>query len=234
MIKLSRDTWILSLLTSATAVIVSAMLSRGLTTWVEGLAFVTGAICVWLCVRENVWNFPIGLINVCLYLYVFSLAKLYADAGLQVVYFLLGAIGWWMWLNGGENRQSLVISRVKWFELLILISAATLLTLTLWSTLHRVGGSASFWDALTTSISLLAQWMLNRKQLENWLAWIIVDIIYVPLYLYKELYLTALLYVVFLIMAILGYRQWRAALRTDEQQTLLGGTKQSVPEVETS
>ena len=81
-------------------------------------------------------------------------------------------------------------------------------------TLRHLGGSASFFDALTTSISLCAQWMLNRKQVESWYAWIAADVVYIPLYAYKELYLTAALYTVFLVMATLGLLRWRATWRT--------------------
>ena len=82
-------------------------------------------------------------------------------------------------------------------------------TLGLRALLIAVGGASPFWDALTTSISLASQWLLNRKRLENWIGWIVVDIIYVPLYAYKELYLTSILYALFLIMAIMGLRAWR-------------------------
>ena len=88
-----------------------------------------------------------------------------------------------------------------------------------------VGGSASFWDALTTSISLASQWLLNRKRLESWIGWIIVDVIYVPLYIYKDLYLTAILYGLFLLMAVMGLRAWHAAwrenLEIDDAETSL-------------
>ena len=87
------------------------------------------------------------------------------------------------------------------------------MTLLFWSTLRYIGGSASFWDALTTAICLGAQWLLNRKRLENWIFWIVADCIYVPLYLYKQLYLTSLLYAVFLVMAGIGLAQWRATWR---------------------
>jgi nicotinamide mononucleotide transporter len=93
---------------------------------------------------------------------------------------------------------------------LILLAGLTWLsTICLWQLLHYWGGSASFWDALTTSLSLVAQWLLNHKKLESWLAWILVDAIYVPLYMCKELYLTAILYAVFLAMAIIGLRAWQ-------------------------
>ncbi|MEI7460087.1 MAG: nicotinamide riboside transporter PnuC [Pirellula sp.] len=198
----------LAVLTCATTLIAAIALSLELTTALEAVSFVTGALCVWLVVRENVWNFPIGLLNVATFSIVFYQSRLFADAGLQVVYFVLGIVGWTLWLRGGKNHTPLGLSRIgsaesAWLCLFVVVS-----TLGLWQTLHNFGGSASFWDALTTSLSLASQWMLNRKQLENWLGWIIVDTIYIPLYFSKGLYLTAILYSIFLCMAFIGWKQW--------------------------
>ncbi len=201
------------ILTTVVMVIAGAMWALNLSSSLEAVSFVTGALCVWMVVRENVWNFPLGLINVATFSVVFFRAGLYADAGLQVVYFIMNAIGWAMWLYGGQNRGPLVIQRSGKPELVVVGCTIVLMTFGLWSLLHQVGGAVSFWDSLTTSISLAAQWLLNRKHLENWVAWIIVDAIYVPLYLAKDLYLTALLYAVFLVMAIIGLQEWRRRWR---------------------
>lgn len=180
----------------------------GHASWLESVSFVTGALCVWLTVKQSIWNFPVGLVNVATFCVVFFQAGLFADAGLQVLYFVLGVIGWYLWLRGGERHSELRVSRASGHELILLILLGVGGTLAMWQLLRFGGGSASFWDALTTAISLIAQWLLNRKKLENWMAWIVVDIIYVPLYLYKELYLTSLLYAVFLVMAFMGLRAW--------------------------
>jgi nicotinamide mononucleotide transporter len=206
----NRETVIMVALTSAVSLIAFIMIWLNRTSWLEAISFVSGAICVWLTVKESVWNFPIGLINVTTFFVVFLQSHLFADAGLQIVYFVLGIVGWAMWLHGGVNRAPLRVSRAGTTELLLIVITGATLTLIFWQALHHVGGSASFWDAITTSISLCAQWMLNRKQLENWLGWILVDTIYVPLYTYKGLYLTAMLYAVFFVMAMMGWRAWRA------------------------
>jgi nicotinamide mononucleotide transporter len=202
------------LTTSATAIAI-AMALLGMASWLEAASFVTGAVCVWLTVKENVWNFPIGLANVATFSVVFFQTRLFADAALQVVYFVLGVIGWWLWLYGGEQHSTLRISRASAFELLSLLVVGALGTVVLWQVLNSVGGSASFWDALTTSISLVSQWLLNRKQLESWFGWILVDAIYIPLYISKDLYLTAALYAVFLVMATMGLRAWRASMTSE-------------------
>jgi nicotinamide mononucleotide transporter len=204
-----RDTWILTGLAAAATTLAVVMALQGKASWLEAASFVTGALCVWLTVKENIWNFPLGLVNVATFCVVFVRAGLYADAGLQVVYFVLGLMGWYLWLYGGARRTALRVNRVGRVELGAVIAAGVVITIALRELLERLGGAAPFWDALTTAISLSAQWLLNRKRLENWLAWIVVDIIYVPLYLSKELYLTAGLYAVFLVMATMGWLHWR-------------------------
>ena len=196
----------LAVLTGATTLVAAIALSLELTTALEAFSFVTGALCVWLVVRENVWNFPIGLLNVATFSIVFFQSRLFADAGLQVVYFVLGIVGWTLWLRPAKNHSRLCLSRIGRVESAGLSFFVVVSTLCLWRTLHHYGGS--FWDALTTSISLASQWMLNRKQVESWLGWIVVDTIYVPLYLSKGLYLTAILYAIFLCMAFIGWKQW--------------------------
>jgi nicotinamide mononucleotide transporter len=190
--------------------------AAGLASWLESVSFVTGAVCVWLAVKEKVWNFPIGLVNAATFSVVFFQAQLFADAGLQIVYFVMILIGWYLWLRGGVNRTELRVARAGRREMLVLAGLTAATTVGLWRTLHLYGGSASFWDALTTSMSLSAQWLLNKKRVENWLVWIAVNVIYVPLYLYKDLYLTALLYLVFLAMAVIGHKQWRQALAAQD------------------
>ncbi len=181
------------------------------------MSFITGLICVWLVVRQNIWNFPIGLVNVATFFFVFFQSRLYADAGLQIVYFVLGVMGWYLWLYGGEDRKRLRVTRTKTGELVAVGLAVLVLTVSLWRLLQYFGGSASFVDALTTSISLGAQWLLNRKLLENWILWIVADVIYIPLYIYKDLYLTAILYAVFLGLAIMGLYKWHESWRVEAQ-----------------
>jgi nicotinamide mononucleotide transporter len=208
-----RGGWILALLALGTTAAAAAMYFRGATTLLEAISFVSGAVCVWLTVRENVWNFPIGLLNVATFAVVFFHARLFADASLQVVYVVLTLIGWYWWLYGGERRTTLRVTRTGRAEAIVVSVVGVVLTLALWRTLRLIGGSASFWDALTTALSLCAQWLLNRKRLENWHVWIAADLIYVPLYAYKGLYLTSVLYAAFFGMCVVGLAEWRATHR---------------------
>jgi len=219
---MSKETFIMIGMCVAAGALAVTMAILDRATWLEAVSFVTGAVCVWLTVKESVWNFPVGLLNVATFSVVFFQSRLFADAGLQVVYFVLGVIGWRLWLYGGKDRTTLKISRCSSVELGLVAAFVVGATCGLWGLLRHAGGSASFWDALTTSLSLAAQWLLNRKRLESWAIWILVDAIYVPLYVVKDLYLTAILYALFLAMAALGWRAWQRTFRESAAQAEFG------------
>ncbi len=181
---------------------------------VEIAGFATGAVCVWLLVRRNIWNFPVGIANNLLFLSLFALSGLYADAGLQVVYVCLGSYGWYAWLRGGSDRAGLTVSNPSLRMLLGCLVAVGLIAAAIQFGLDRwTNSTVAGWDALTTALSLVAQFMLSRKWIANWWFWIAADLVYIPLYAYKGLWLTALLYFLFLAMCIAGLIQWRAARR---------------------
>lgn len=179
----------------------------------EAWGFVTGGICVWLVVREHLWNWPIGLANNVFFFVLFLQGRLFADMGLQVVYFGLGVYGWLNWLFGGENKTVLKISRTTRNEWLVLVAVIPLGTWGLREILIAVNGAAPFWDSLTTVLSLSAQYLLCRKRFENWFFWIAADIIYIPLYFSRHLPLTAVLYTVFLAMCLVGLREWNRSMK---------------------
>jgi nicotinamide mononucleotide transporter len=184
------------------------------TTWGEVLGFVTGLINVWLLVRQHILNWPIGILNVLLLMLVFWAAGLYADASLQIIYVLLGLYGWWAWLYGGERRSQLAVRATTGTEWLWLAVTGIILTGVLWLFLAKLTGSTvPLADAVTTALSLLATYGQSRKLVENWWLWIAADLIYIPLYVYKDLWLTAILYVAFLALCVLGLRAWYAAVR---------------------
>lgn len=178
----------------------------------EAFGFVTGGICVWLVVREHMWNWPLGLLNNVFFFILFFKGRLFADMGLQVVYLVLGIYGWWNWLFGGAQRSVLKISGTTRIEWLLLLPAIPLATWALRELLLAVNGAAPFWDALTTILSLVAQYLLCKKRLENWAFWIAADLIYVPLYVSRQLPLTAALYAVFLAMCFTGIYEWKKSM----------------------
>jgi nicotinamide mononucleotide transporter len=181
-------------------------------TTLEWIAFATGVIAVFLSTRQNIWNWPVAIVNVSLYFLLFYRAGLYSDMGLQLVYLLLSVYGWYEWLYGGANRTELRVSHASARTWLISAGVAVLFWLTLSTVTSRLQGvSLPHLDAALTTVSLVAQWMMTRKLVENWLLWIAVDLVYVPMFVYKGLCLTAGLYGVFLVLAVLGYVQWRRA-----------------------
>ncbi len=179
----------------------------------ELLAAVIGAISVWLSVRQNIWSWPTAVVNVVLYAIVFYDAKLYADMGLQVVYAVLSIYGWYEWLYGGEGRTVLRVTRTPPRVATVLTIIAAAGSALLGTLLHRVTDAAlPFMDSFLSSTSLVAQWMMTKKLLENWLVWIAVDVLYVGMFLFKGLYVTAGLYAVFLALAVRGYVDWRRSM----------------------
>ncbi|MFC0003180.1 nicotinamide riboside transporter PnuC [Micromonospora siamensis] len=188
------------------------------TTWAEVLGFATGVLNVWLVARQHIANWALGIANVLLLMVLFWAAGLYADAGLQLVYVALGVYGWYHWLFGGERRSRLTVSRTGRGEWLGLAVAGVLLTAGLWVLLDRATDSTvPLADALTTALSLLATYGQTRKLVESWWLWIAADLIYIPLYAYKGLWLTGALYLVFLGLCVLGLRAWRADLRSADR-----------------
>jgi len=182
---------------------------------VEIAAAILGAIGVYLSVRQNIWSWPIGIAGVALYVIVFHRAKLYADMGLQVVYIVISFYGWYEWLYGGPDRTALQVTRTKPRHYIILAGLAVAGAYLTGVLLGRhTDASLPYLDSATTSTSLVAQWMMTRKLLENWVVWVAVDLVYIGMFIYKQLYPTALLYVVFTILAAWGYFQWKATLRT--------------------
>jgi nicotinamide mononucleotide transporter len=188
----------------------------------ETLGFVTGAACVYLVVKQNVWNFPIGIANNIFFLVLFVNARLYGDSGLQIVYILLGFQGWYFWLYGGQNHKAPWITHASVRLLAALGCFVVIGTVALVMALRLAKGSAPVLDAFTTVLSLAAQYLLNRKTIENWLLWITADVIYVWLYIARGLRLTAILYFVFLCMCLAGLAHWRRMMKEQKDSPTYG------------
>lgn len=179
----------------------------------ELVGFVTGLLCVWLAARQNVWTFPLALISAAFYVVVFKDALLFADMGLQVLFALLNFYGWYLWLYKGSERAERPVSLMHRWHWVVVALLVPVFTMGLGRYLDlTTQADIPYWDAGTTGVSLAAQWLMSRKKLENWILWLLVDIVYVPIYLHKELYLTAVLYALFIPLAWMGYRDWRKAL----------------------
>ena len=211
--RLEPIAWILGVIASA-ALIWAALTHHGEMDITEVLGFITGAVSVWLTVKENVWNWPVGIATSAFYVVVFFHARLFADSSLNVFYVVLGFLGWYWWLRGGEKRTVLHIARTSRRSALVLIGLGVMATGAMTVFLTNVHDSAPFFDAVTTVLSLIAEYMLARKLLENWGVWITADVIYIGLYAYRSLYLTSILYALFLTMCVVGFIGWRRTWRS--------------------
>jgi nicotinamide mononucleotide transporter len=187
----------------------------------ELVAFLFGAVSVYLSVRQRIAAWPTAIVNVGLYAWIFARHGYYSDAGLQVVYLALSIYGWIHWLRGGENRTALPVTRASRRTWIICAVIGVGLWLALGSFTSRLpDAQRPFTDAALTSASLIAQWMMTRKLLENWVLWIAVDIVYVPLWFSAGLPLTAVLYAIFLVLAVLGVRAWRRSLHEQQRAAM--------------
>lgn len=186
------------------------------TTPLETLGFIFGVACVALNAMENIWGWPTGLVSVGIYIYIFYDAHLYADVILNIFFFITGVYGWYHWLTGGEEKDDLPItgSTAKDWGIYILIGILGLLAIGFFFDTFT-DADLAYWDAYTTSFSLVAQVLMARKKIENWLIWIAVDVIAVGIYWYKDLRLTALMFFIYLILATLGYFNWKRKMNAE-------------------
>ena len=183
--------------------------------WVEFVGFLTGIVSVYFATRENVWVWPVGIVWTLTTMWVMFQIKLYGEVGLMGVYFVLMVHGWWSWKRVGEEHKEL---QVRWTSRAVLIAVVAFVvvgTIVAKPILETFRDSAPLADAFTTAGSLGAQFLLNRKYIENWIAWLIVDIIYVPLMISRGIYAFAVLYAVFLVLAVIGLVQWIKSYRQE-------------------
>ena len=185
----------------------------------DALGFATGLLCVWFTAKASVWNFPWGILNSLILGIVFLDQKLFADSTLQVVFIVLSVQGWWQW-SGRNGPQAAGFRATTLREQIRLLGIAITVAVLLWLLLVELRGSAPPLDALITALSLCAQWQLNRRQVSSWYWWIAVDLISVPLYWSRGLYLIAGLYVVFLALCAHGLRNWQQTRREQPQGAL--------------
>lgn len=183
-------------------------------TWTEIFGFITGALSVWLAVKENVWNWPFAVGNAVFFFILFLEHRLYGDMGLQVVFFYLAVRGWYLWLRGGQNHGQLAISRISVRMAGVLTIVTVVATVAMSAYLRHINDASPFLDGFTTVLSLVGQYLLTRKILENWYVWGFADVLYIYLYIQRGLLLTSVLYVIFLVMCIAGAIEWQRTLRS--------------------
>jgi len=191
---------------------------------VEIVASVSGFLCVLLIIKRSIWCWFFGLIQVSLYSWLFFDNKLYSDAGLHVIYIFLQFYGWWNWVNNSNSKQAskvLIIQRTSLKDIVVWLCVAVTAAGILGFVMNTyTDASFAYPDAFTTATSLVAQWLLTRRHLFNWLFWIVVDIVAIFIYFQKGLYPTSLLYFTFLIMCFVGQYSWWKEYKKQEQEAL--------------
>ena len=181
-------------------------------TWVELIAALVSAWGVWLTARRRSWCWPVGLVSVLAYTWVFVDAKLYSDALLQLAFAVLIVYGWYRWLQhmGTDGRVEVAALPPRQAATHILIGIFG--ALALGAAMYSWTDAALPWlDAALTAFSLVAQWWQARRHIAAWWLWIVVDVIYVGEYVYKHLLITSVLYAGFVALAVIGWRSWRNA-----------------------
>lgn len=183
---------------------------------IEVLGAILGILYIIFSIKQNLLTWPTGLLTSVLYVIVFFQSKFYADMGLQVYYVVISIYGWYYWLKGtkkdeGKKVPVKQVSRRLWIKLstITIVIYFTILFILIKFTDSEV----PFMDSLTTAFSIIATWMLARKYIEHWLIWIFVDLFSAGLYIYKNLWATSILFIIYTFMAAVGFYQWKKDLK---------------------
>jgi nicotinamide mononucleotide transporter len=179
----------------------------------EALGVLFGLSSVWFAKRESILVFPTGIISVLIYVHLCFTTRLYADMAINAYYFVMSLYGWYYWSRKADNDHHTPItknSKKDWFWTLVTLIISFIILFQL--LIHLTDSDVPVIDALTTAIFFVGMQLMAKKKLENWLAWIIGDFISIPLYYYKGLVLTSFQFLIFFIIAILGYLSWKKTL----------------------
>ncbi|MDQ6679529.1 MAG: nicotinamide riboside transporter PnuC [Pseudomonadota bacterium] len=184
-------------------------------TWLELVAFLLALGTVLMNIQVNPLGWPLAILSSLLYFSLFWKSRLYGDAGLQIFFAVVAFWGWWEWLRGtqadGKPLEVRALGRRGRWTALALLAVAWPGTGLFLKTYTDT--DVPWWDAFPTAASVLGQWLLGRKYVENWPTWLVVNVVSVALFAYKGLWLTVLLYAIFIAMSVIGWRAWRALQR---------------------
>lgn len=187
----------------------------------EVFATIFGLLSVWFSMRENILVFPTGIINTSIYVYILFFAGLYGDMSINAYYFAMSIYGWYKWSRKTDDNHYIPIryatSKEKLYSVILLISSFAILSFIL---KNYTSSNVPYIDAFTTSIFFVGMWLMAKKVVENWILWIIGDIITIPLYIYKGLTITSFQYLIFTILAIAGYLAWKKQVNKPKETLL--------------
>jgi nicotinamide mononucleotide transporter len=183
----------------------------------EIFAVLFGVLSVWYARKENVLVYPTGIVNVLIYVYLSFKAGLYALMGINGFYFIMSVYGWYSWTRKDENKKVLSISSCNLaYHLINMISLTGSFLILRFVLIKYTDSTVPTLDSLTTAIFIVSMWLMARKKIENWIGWIIGDVICIPLYASKGLVFTSVQYIIFLVIAVMGYVEWRKRIRNSK------------------
>ncbi|MCR9249710.1 MAG: nicotinamide riboside transporter PnuC [bacterium] len=189
------------------------------TSILEWIAVIAGVASVFFSMRQNILVYPTGIVSVVIYVYIAFNYKLYADMGVNTYYFIMSVYGWYHWKDTAGKADQIPITinsqKENLISLAILVISYIILSQVL---VNFTDSDVPYWDASTTCFAITGMWLMARKKLENWIAWIITDLISIPLYFYKGLVLTSFQFLFFTGLAIGGYFIWRKAYNELNQE----------------
>ena len=187
-----------------------------LQTWWQGQSLlevagvISGLLCVYLAAKNIIWNWPLAIISVAIYIFIFYDSHLFADMGLQVYFLAINIYGWYFWSKKSSSATKTPVTSINKREVIISALAIVIFTFLLGSILYNhTVASYPYLDSFCTACSIVAQFFMARKVLQNWLLWVFVDIIYVGIYIFKDLHLTAAMYAIYIVIALIGYMDWK-------------------------
>ncbi|MDR2205573.1 MAG: nicotinamide riboside transporter PnuC [Flavobacteriaceae bacterium] len=198
--------------------------------FLEILATATGILSVYFSIKKNIWVYPSGIVSTALYIYIFFVFGLWGDGIINIYYTIMSVYGWILWSKNSEDRIHVEISKTtkkdRWFSAVLFVISIFFVMLVYYYKpfvensfsmqnvnlgFHHLDW-ANWMDVFTTSVFLVGMWLMAKRKIENWIFWIIGDLICIPMTYYKGLGITSLQYIVFTIMAIKGYMEWKKSL----------------------
>ncbi|MFY0599408.1 MAG: nicotinamide mononucleotide transporter [Cyclobacteriaceae bacterium] len=193
--------------------IISELLSQASqTTWLEAIAVFFGLASVWYSKEENILVYPTGIVGVVIAVYLTLRAGLYAEAGINSYYFVMSIYGWYYWTHADESKPQVSITRSSGIEHLMALGLTLVSFLLIRFGLDFTDSTVPNLDAITTATAITGMWLMAKKKIENWVYWIVTDLIATPLYFYKELYFFSFQFLIFTGLATWGYFSWRKSM----------------------
>ena len=181
---------------------------------IELFAAILTLWCVWLTTKRNIMSWPVGIVAIFLYSYIFFEVKLYADFFLQGVFLIQSIYGWHNWSQNKNKINEVIINRMSTLNRVWSVNVILFLYITISLILiHYTDASVPYADAFITSLCIVANWLLSKRKIENWYLWIIADFLFIGLFIYKDLYISACLYFILGMIAIKGLNDWNKQLK---------------------